>query len=163
SESGVSNSSLGLKWLMREGDEATGKAALAWLAHLETNSGSAALRGSGVVPSLRLVAEWSLPGDAAFGVMPGLAWQKNDAGDRHWSAILAATYSRPLGPSVRGFLELAGREMRRERHGGNQVTFDAGLAYALDKDTQLDPAINLGLNRFTPDALITVGFSKRFR
>jgi hypothetical protein len=162
-ENGFANSAFGLKWQMSEGDDANGKAALAWLAHLEANSGSAAFRGSGAVPSLRLVAEWGLPGDAAFGLMPGLAWQKEDAGARYWSGILAATYSRPLGASLRGFVELAGRQLRSERRGGNQATFDIGITYALDKDTQLDAAVNLGLTRFTPDALITVGFSKRFR
>lgn len=162
-DNGMSNSAIGVKWQMREGDAKAGTASLAWLAHLEANSGSAAFRGSGVVPSVRLVAEWELPGDAAFGVMPGLAWKKDDNGARYGSAILAATYSRPLVGSLRGFVELAGRELRSKRHGGSQVTLDAGLTYALDHDTQLDAAINLGLNRYTPDALVTIGFSKRFR
>ncbi|MBI4290548.1 MAG: transporter [Betaproteobacteria bacterium] len=162
-DNGMSNSAIGVKWQMREGQAGAGTPSLAWLAHLELNSGSAAFRGSGVAPSLRLVAEWELPGDAAFGVMPGLAWNKDDNAARYGSAILAATYSRPLAGSLRGFVELAGRELRSKRHGGNQVTFDAGLTYALDKDTQVDAAINLGLNRDTPDALVTIGFSKRFR
>ena len=163
SENGFSNSALGVKWQMREGDEAAGTPSVVWLAHLEMNSGSAAFRGSGTVPSLRMVAEWQLPDDAAFGVMPGLAWQKDDSGARYWAGILAATYSRPLGPSLRGFVELAGRELRSERHGGNQLTFDTGLIYAIGDDAQIDAAINLGLNRSTPDVLATAGFSIRFR
>lgn len=42
------------------------------------------------------------------------------------------------------------------------VESGAVLGNALDRDTQLDAAINLGLNRFTPDTLFTVGFSWRF-
>lgn len=86
-----------------------------------------------------------------------------DAGERYLSGILAATYSLPLTAEVRGFAELAGRDLRSERHGGNQLTFDTGVTDALDRDTQLDAAINLGLNRFTPDSLFTLGFSRRFR
>lgn len=109
------------------------------------------------------MAEWELSDDASFGIMPGMAWAKDDTGERYLSGILAATYSRPLAGELRGFVELAGKDLRSERHGGNQATFDAGLSYKLDRDTQLDTAINLGLNHYTPDTLITIGFSKRFR
>lgn len=161
--SGMSDAAFGLKWHMRDGDDTTGRPALALLAHVETNTGSSALRGSGVVPSLRLVAEWDLADDAAFGVMPGFAWQKDDAGARNWTGILAATYSRPLSERLRGFVELAGRELRAKRHGGNQVTFDTGVTYAIDRDTQIDAALAVGVNRMTPDAALTLGFSRRFR
>lgn len=162
-ESGFADASLGIKWLLQEGGEGIQRPAMALLAHVDLNSGSSAFRASGEVPSLRLVAEWELADDAAFGIMPGVAWAKDDAGERYLSGILAATYSRPLTEAVRGFVELAGRELRSESHGGNQLTFDTGVTYALDRGTQLDAAINLGLNRFTPDGLLTVGFSKRFR
>jgi hypothetical protein len=163
SASGMSDTALGLKWHIRDGGETIGRPALALLAHLEANTGSSALRGSGVVPSLRLVAEWDLADDAAFGVMPGVAWQKDEAGARHWTGILAATYSRPIAERMRAFVELAGRELRAKRHGGNQVTFDTGITFAIDRDTQIDAAVVIGANRVTPDAALTAGYSRRFR
>jgi hypothetical protein len=125
---GTGDASLGLKWHVRDGDEDSGKPALALLAHLDMDSGTAAFRAPGKVPSLRLVAEWELPGDASFGVMPGMAYAVSDTtGQRYWSGILAATYSRPLVGALRGFVELAGQTLRSKRNGGNVVTFDAGL------------------------------------
>ncbi|MEO3690564.1 transporter [Roseateles paludis] len=161
---GTADASLGLKWHVRDGDEGSRKPALALLAHLDLDSGSAAFRAPGKVPSLRLVAEWELPGDASFGVMPGMAYAVNDTtGQRYWSGILAATYSRPLVGALRGFVELAGQALRSKRNGGNVVTFDAGLTYAIDLDTQLDFSVNLGTNRQTPDRALAIGFSRRFR
>lgn len=92
-----------------------------------------------------------------------LAWARGDGGERYLSGILVATFSRPQAGAVRGFVELAGRELRSERRGGKQLTFDTGVTLAMDHDTQLDVAINLGMNRYAPDALLTIGFSKRFR
>ncbi len=163
-DSGTADASLGLKWHIRDGDEASGQPALAMLAHVDFDSGSKEFRGNGQVPSVRLVAEWELPGDAGFGVMPGLAYAKDDAtGKRYWSGILAATYSRPLVGPLRGFVEVAGQELRSKRYGGNIVTFDTGVTYAIDLDTQLDLSVNLGMNRNTPDRAFAVGFSRRFR
>ncbi|GAB3757851.1 transporter [Ramlibacter monticola] len=163
-DSGTADASLSAKWHIRDEDEASGQAALAVIAGVDFDSGSRAFRGAGKVPSVRLVAEWDLPQDASLGVMPGLFYGKDDAsGQRYWGGILAATYSRPLWASTRGFVEIAGQELRSARHGGNTVTFDTGVTYAIDRDTQLDFSINVGLNDRTPDLALAIGFSRRFR
>lgn len=163
SASGMADTSLGLKWAAREGDPASRTPALAVLFHVDTRSGASAFRGSSEVPSLRVVAEWELADDAGFGVMPGAAYSENERGERYWSGILGATYSRPLAARLRGFVELAGRELRSTANGGNIVTFDTGVTYAIDRDTQIDCAAVVGLNRHTPDLALTIGFSRRFR
>ena len=161
---GMADLSLGAKWRIRGADEATAQPALALLAHVDLDSGSRAFRGAGKVPSLRGVAEWELPGDASAGVMPGIFYGKDDdGGQRYWGGILAATYSRPLSAATRGFVEIAGQALRSARHGGNVVTFDTGLVYAINTETQLDFSINLGLNRRTPDRTLAIGFSRRFK
>jgi hypothetical protein len=161
---GTADMSLGVKWHFADGNETQGRPALALLAHLDIDSGSAAFRGPGKVPSVRITSEWELADDASFGVMPGLAYAKDDGtGKRYWSGILAATYSRPLTGPVRGFVEIAGQELRSKRYGGNVVTFDTGITWALDRDTQLDLSINLGLNKNTPDRAMALGFSRRLR
>lgn len=92
-ESGVADMSLGVKWLMQEGSGETRRPAMALLAHVDLNSGSSAFRGSGEVPSLRLVAEWELADDAVFGIMPGLAWASDEAGERY---ICRAFWRQPI-------------------------------------------------------------------
>ena len=94
--------------------------------------------------------------------MPGIAYDKDDQGERYWAGILAATYSRPLAEKLRGFVELAGQHLATASHGGSVVTADTGIAYAIDKNTQLDTAFFFGLNKNSPDVTFTIGFSKRF-
>jgi hypothetical protein len=161
---GTADASIGAKWRLREGDEAKGTPSMAVLAHIDLDSGSSAFRAAGKVPSLRFVAEWELPGEASVGIMPGVFHGKDDASrERYWGGILAATYSRLIAPRTRGFVELAGQELRSRRHGGNVVTFDTGVVYAIDSETQVDFSVNIGLNRHTPDAAAAIGFSRRFR
>jgi hypothetical protein len=162
--SGTADTSIGGKWRIRGADEASGQPGVAVLAHVDLDSGSRAFRGAGKVPSLRLVAEWDLPGDASLGVMPGFFYGKDETSrKRYWGGILAATYSRPLWASTRGFIEIAGQQLRSRRHGGNVVSFDTGVAYLVDSETQVDFSINLGLNEHTPDRTLAIGFSRRFR
>lgn len=81
SEGGFSDIALGTKWQMQEGDDATGRPAIAWLLHADLDTGSAPFRGQGVRPSLRMVAEWELPGDVSVGLMPGIAMEKMPKGN----------------------------------------------------------------------------------
>lgn len=71
-ERGYNDVSLGAKWRVQEGDEDKGTPGLAWLLHVDVDSGSSAFRGQGLRPSLRGVAEWDLPNDFSVGVMPGV-------------------------------------------------------------------------------------------
>ncbi len=160
--SGFADSALGVKWHLTD-DDGKGRPSTALLFHVDMDSGSAAFRRNGWAPSLRGAAEWDLPGDASVGVMAGVLWDRAGSGERFRSGILAITYSRPLGENLRGFVELAGQSLAPSRFGGRVVTFDAGLAYALGKDLQLDCALLVGANRDTPDYAFTVGLSRRFK
>lgn len=162
SASGYADVALGFKWHMQDGDEAKGRPGIAWLVHFDVNSGSAPFRGQGVRPSVRMVAEWELPNDIGVGVMPGLIVDRNAEGKRFVGGILAAVASKSLTERLRGFAEVAATQLASTRNGGNVVTFDAGLAYLLTKDMQVDLAVARGLTKFTPDFAWTVGWSARF-
>jgi outer membrane putative beta-barrel porin/alpha-amylase len=161
-ERGFADVSLGVKWHQQDGDEASGRPALAWLAHLDVDSGSAAFRGERVVPSLRLVAEWELPHDFCFGVMPGLYAERDAEGRRFVGGILAAVVGYAWTPRFRTFLEVAGEQIARSRHGGSVVVADVGAAYVLTPSMQIDAAVSHGLNDDAPDRRWTLGFSVRF-
>lgn len=161
-ERGWSDLSAGFKWHQREGDEEAGTPGLAWLAHVDLDSGSGAFRGQGLRPSLRLVAEWELPGGWSVGVMPGL-YRDRDAEGRHFTgAILAAVVGKSLTQRLRGFIEISGQQLTSTRHGGQLITLDTGLAYLLNDDLQADVAVSRGANRNSPDLAWTVGLSARF-
>lgn len=159
---GWSDLALGLKWHQSDGDEESGRPGLAWLLHVDVDSGSPAFRGQGLRPSLRMVAEWELPGGWSAGVMPGLYQDRDEQGRRYVGGILAAVLGKSLTADLRGFIELAGQQLAPARHGGHLITLDAGLALLLNPSTQLDLALARGLNKNSPDFAWTLGLSLKY-
>lgn len=161
-ERGYADLSLGVKWRMRDGDEARGTPAIAWLAHVDVDSGSRAFRGQGLRPSLRVVAEWELPQDVSVGVMPGLLYDKDDDGHRFTSGLLAVTVSKPLSPGWHGFVELGGEDLGVRPRREPVQFFDMGLTWLLTDSLQLDASVTRGLSSAAPDLAWGVGLSMRF-
>lgn len=161
-ERGWSDLSAGVKWHQRDGDEEAGTPGLAWLLHVDLDSGSGAFRGQGLRPSLRLVAEWEFAGGWSAGLIPGLYRDRDEDGRYFVGAILAGVVGKSLTDKLRGFVELSGQQLASRRHGGSVVTLDAGLAYLLERNLQVDVAVARGLNKSAPDLGWTVGLSARF-
>jgi hypothetical protein len=156
---GWADTELGLKWHLA--DVQGSHPSLAVLLHAALPSGSGDLRGHGVRPSLRLSAEWELPADYSFGVMPGIAAESDENGTRYGYGILAASLGKDFGERAHGFLELAAPQITRAGHGGTQVFVDTGGSYRINKDCQVDFAVSHGLNRRTPDLGLAFGLSLR--
>jgi hypothetical protein len=161
-DSGYGDLSIGAKWHMQEGDEATGKPGIAWLLHLDLDTGTRAFRGQGQRPSLRLVAEWEFAGGYSVGVMPGLLADRDEGGQRYVAGILAAVVGKSFTEHTRGFVEVSGQQLAAARHGGHVVSLDLGVAHLLSNAVQVDTAASWGLNKNTPDLTWAVGLSVRF-
>lgn len=159
---GAADISLGAKWHVQDGDDEQGRPGMAWLFHADVDTGSEAFRGNGVRPSVRFVAEWELPGDWSVGVMPGVVADKSPEGKRFMSGIAAVTVAKSWTDNFRTFVELSGQQLASKKYGGNVVTFDAGAAYLIGNDMQVDIVGSWGANRNTPDFQWGVGFSIRF-
>ncbi len=144
SEHGYADLSLGVKWRMRDGDEAQATPAIAWLAHVDVDSGSRAFRGQGLRPSLRVVAEWELPQDVSVGVMPGLLYDKDDDGHRSTSGLLAVTVAKALAPGWHGFVELGAEDLGARPRRDPVQFFDMGLTWLLTESLQLDASVTRG-------------------
>lgn len=156
---GMADSSLGLKWHARDGDEDKGVASLGVLLHVDLPTGARAVRADGPRPSLRGVAEWELPHELSLGVMPGLASERNDGGQRFTSGIFAVVLGKAWTPAWRSFVEVSAPRIAHASDGGSQVSFDVGGAYLINRRCQIDAAISRGLNRNTADVSVTVGLS----
>lgn len=161
-ERGWSDLSFGVKWHQRDGNEDAGTPGLGWLFHLDADTGSGPFRGAGVRPSLRMVAEWEFAGGWSLGVMPGVYRDRDEDGRHFTGGILAAVLGKSINDRTRVFVELSGAQLAAARHGGSVTTLDAGVAYLVSKDVQVDAAISRGLNRNAPDLAWTVGVSMRF-
>jgi hypothetical protein len=160
---GWADTAVGLKWHLadQQGEGFGAAPSLGVLLHADLPSGSRELRGHGVRPSLRLAAEWELPGGYSFGVMPGLAQESDEQGKRYGYGILAATVGKEFSERLRGFVELAAPQIARVSHGGTQASFDTGLAYLVNKDCQVDVSLVHGINRRSPDLALAFGLSLR--
>ncbi|QNA88600.1 transporter [Massilia sp. Dwa41.01b] len=127
----------------------------------ELPTGSQALRGVGVRPSLRVVGEWELPGEMQLGVMPGVAVLHERDAERTSYGLLGIALEKSFDARLRGFAELALPHIARSRHGGTEASVGLGAAWLLSKDCQLDTMFSRGLNHRTPYASWTVGLSFR--
>jgi hypothetical protein len=159
-ENGYADVSLGVKWHMA--DENGMRPSLGVLAHVDLDSGSGQFRAPGKGGSLRLAAEWELPDEFSLGVMPGLAWQRNDDGERYTGAIFGIVLGKGWTDRFRTFVEYSAPQIAKGRNGGVVTTFDVGGAYLVADTVQVDAAVSRGLNRNTPDWSWTVGLSIKF-
>lgn len=157
---GYADVALGVKWHVA--DEQGARPSMAILAHVDLDSGSSAFRASGKGGSLRLAAEWELPDDYGLGIMPGVAWQHDDNGERYTSGIFGIVLGKNWSERCRTFIEYSAPQIARARHGGSQSSFDLGGSYLLSDSVQVDTALSRGLNKNTPDWSWTVGLSLKF-
>jgi len=156
---GWADLSFGFKLQMGQNEGA--HPALALLVHVDVDSGSSEYRGDDLRPSARVVAEWELPSDFSFGVMPGIVYDKSDNG-RFVSGVAAAVIGKQFTDKLRGFFEVAGQQIAHAEDGGCIVTYDMGVAYLVTDDLQLDTAVARAANSNTPDWGFVLGLSARF-
>lgn len=154
---GYADTALGVKWHVL--DEQGRTPSLGVLLHADLPSGSRGFHGQGVRPSLRVAAEWELPGDMSLGLMPGIGVEHDDAGARYSYGIFGAVLGKSFSERTRGFVEIAAPQIAHAADGGTNATFDIGGAYLLSPSCQVDTMLSRGLNSRTPDWRWTLGLS----
>lgn len=159
-DGGLADLAVGLKWHVLDGDGPTPAGAL--LVHADLPTGSSAVRGEGVRPSLRAVAEWGLPEGFALGVMPGMAVHRND-GVRHVAGIFGLVVGKELTPAVRTFGEIAFEALTSAARGGNVAALNTGLAWLVNDRLQLDVGLSVGVTDAADGTVLAVGFSRLLR
>lgn len=160
--SGMADTALGLKWHMQDGDDDDFVPSVAWLLHTDFATGAKAFRGQSARPSLRMVAEWELPHGWSVGAMPGVFNEKSESGGRYSAGLLALVLGKEFNPQWRGFVEFSADQLASARFGGNVTSWDAGVAYMVSNDVQLDFSISRGISQSAVDAGWGVGLSVRY-
>jgi len=158
-QTGVADAAIGAKWHFL--DAVNGAPSMALLFHADLPTGSEKFRNVGVRPSVRMAAEWEVSDGASIGVMPGVIRDRDDTG-QYTAWIMAVTMGVDINANLHGFVEIAGQQFASSEHGGNIITYDAGVSHLLDDDTQLDAVVNVGANNSSPDWSVGVGYSHRF-
>ena len=154
---GLSDFALGVKWAFLV-SETGGTPSMAALVHADLPTGSDDFRGDGMRPSLRLSAEWALPGDWGIGIMPGVLYDR--AGDeRFWSGIFGAVLGKGLTDRLRGFVEIAFEQIAKDQYGAKVGFVDFGGTFLLNPRWQLDAAAVVGITDQAVDHGFTFGLS----
>jgi hypothetical protein len=158
---GFTDVSFGAKWRVRGGD-AGWLPGVAWLANVETTTGSPAFRDRDFRPSLRATAEWELPHDMTLGLMPGIFRDRDDNGKHYAAGVLALTLGKAWTPRLHSFVELAGERVAQQGYRGAQVNVDTGLAFHATQSLQVAAVVSRGFMNTTQDVRGGLSISARF-
>jgi len=156
---GYADSAIGVKW--HGADQHGSVPAYGAIVEAYLPSGSRALRTPGVRPVVYLPAEWDLPNDFSLGIMPGIGLDRNDDGAHYGYGVMAASLGKDFNERLHGILEIALPQIARADNGGTQARIDAGMAWLVNKDCQVDAIVMHGLNHNTPG--LSLGFGLSFR
>jgi hypothetical protein len=139
---GFTDVSFGATWRVRGGD-AGWLPGVAWLADVETTTGSPAFRGRDFRPSLRATAEWELPRQLSLGVMPGIYRDRDADSGRHYLAgILAVALGKAWTPRLQTFIEIAGEKLSSAPQQAPLVNVDTGLAFVATTSLRFNAVVS---------------------
>ncbi len=134
------------------------------LARLSVPTGTTTFSSKAVEPIIKILAEWALPAGFTFGTNLGANFLTKDAtGDRFAQLLYTATVGHDIPGThqrLRVFVENAGIVSVKPGK-PNLYQFDAGMAFIITPNTQIDAAAQIGLNQAAPDIAGGVGFSVR--
>ena len=160
-EHGYADASLGVKWGVQEGDENGKTPAIAALLQVDFDSGSAAFRGDGIRPSLRVPLEWSITRATSFDLMPAITYDKNER-HRFFNGAFSVSTSTEWSDAWHTFAEIAAEQLAHSDDGGCVVSVGGGVMFLARNDIQLDLEVSRRANHNTPDWTFGSGLAYRF-
>jgi hypothetical protein len=134
------------------------------LAHLSMPTGNANFSAQGWEPTMKLLADWGLPGGVSLGTNAGFDVPVRDpTGDKFSRFLYAVSIGRGI-PGVeerlRIFVESAGA-VPLKRGKAHEHQFNTGLAVLLTPNMQVDCVAQIGLEGDSPDLTTGLGFGWR--
>lgn len=161
-ERGFADLSPGVKWHLHDSDKEAGTPGVAIIAHAALPSGARAFRGHRVRPALKTVMEWELPQNFAIGMIPGIAYDTNEAGQRFVKGTMGAVLSKQWTEKFRTLVEVFWPSIASTRNGGTVVNYKFAMAYLITNTVQIDIGTYRGWGKSSPDLAMTVGLSMKF-
>lgn len=108
--------------------------------------------------ALALPVAFELAGGWEGGAMTVLGTHHRDTGGYGATWSNTVTFGHDVVKDVSAYAELTSTA----GEGAHVATFDVGLAWKLDADTQFDGGVNFGLSRRADDVRVFAGLSRRF-
>jgi Cu/Ag efflux protein CusF len=151
--------SLGFKYHFLDGD---GTPSLGVIARLSPPSGSDALRTRRTTGDVRFAADWELTPQWSLNPNIGLAIDEDDEGRRFSARLFAMTLAYQPARNLELFADMA-VQSPEAKGGRSALIYDAGFAYLLNRDVQLDASIGVrGAGSTPPRSFLAAGVSFRF-
>ncbi len=124
-------------------------------------SGSGAFRTGHTTADLRLAADWDIAPKWSLNPNVGVAIYES-AGRTYEAGLFATTLNYNPSQILNVFVD-TGVQSPETKHGRTSVIYDAGVAYLLGHDIQLDVSVGAGAAGSTPPhPFVSAGISKRF-
>ncbi len=136
-----------------------GESAFGLIADVKLPTAARGLGNGKVEGAVTLPFAAALPGGWGLGAMTGLAYalRQSEQG-YHGVWTNTVTVGHLLTDRTAGYVEL----VSTAGDGPHQLTFDCGVAWQLDRNTQLDAGVNFGASRTAPDVQVFAGLTQRF-
>ena len=160
-EEGGAPVALGAKLQITDPTERTAPS-LGLIARLMPPSGSGSFRSRRTSGDVRLAADWDFAPNWSFNPNLGVARAEDETGRTFWARTVAATLSYNPTALLNVFVD-AGLQSPEKMGGRSSVIVDAGIAYLLSPDLQLDFSAGKGVRGNTaPRGFVSAGISTRF-
>lgn len=132
------------------------------IARLTPPSGSGSFRGRRTTGDLRLAADWEFAPNWSLNPNIGVARVEDEEGRTFFARTFAATVGYNPTGSLNLFVD-TGLQSPETKGGRAAVVVDAGIAFLLTRDVQLDFSAGRGVRGATPPrGFLSAGVSARF-
>lgn len=160
-DSGFAPTSLGLKYNFLPAAP-TDKLSLGAIVRVFPPGGSGDFSTSRTTGDARLAADWTFAGKWSLNPNVGIGFYQDDRGRSYAAALAATPINFNPNKRVNLFADM-GLQAPEGRNGKNALTIDAGGAYIIGHDVQIDLSIGTGVAGSTPPhPFIAAGVSRRF-
>lgn len=158
---GMAPTSIGLKYNFLDA-VGTKQPSLGAILRVFPRSGSGDFRSTRMTGDFRLAADWNFAEKWSLNPNVGVAIYEDGSKRRYTAGLAAMTLNYNPSKIVNFFID-TGIQTPEEKGGKTSVIVDAGGAYIIGHDIQLDLSIGTAIAGTTgPHPFVSAGFSKRF-
>ncbi|MBI2511114.1 MAG: transporter [Opitutae bacterium] len=154
---GIGDTTLRAKWNFHGNDG--GERAFGLIVDVSLPTAARGLGNEHVEGAITLPIALALADGWEFGAMTGVGAVRSENTDGYRAAWTnSATLGHEIAGAWSGYVEL----FSETGEGAPSLTFNCGAVCLLDRDTQFDFGVNLGVSRAAPDAQVFAGLTRRF-
>lgn len=158
---GASPTSLGVKYHFIDSAEAL-RPSVGAILRVFPPSGTGNFRTAHTTGDLRLVADWDFASEWSLNPNIGAAFGEDNAGRVYRAGLFAITLNYNPSKILNLFID-TGMQSPEQKFGKTSIIFDAGVAYIIGRNIQVDLSVGSGATGVTPPRpFVAAGISKRF-